>query len=194
MIKDVKAFENDASLQNAIKRNMASRGGEVVYNGMEKNGQTVNILGQLKDISNQDVEESIWREGDTFTVPTEDVLEKCLFMFKTPSGKTAGVTIKLDNQEKSKNLFFSTLRKSVQPYTDALIAEGDAIHSNTPFYEEVMSQPTQEAIFNLLVSKANKKITCVKTMKVQTARFSGDRDNRVISGVRNTIVPFFTCE
>lgn len=194
-LKTVEDWQKNPAIQNAMARNRASRN-QVIYNGDVVNGRPQDIKSKLEGMANSNAEESIWRENDKFVVPSEEILERSLFTDQFGDAAIAGITVTLESGA-AKNLYFSTLRKSVVPYADnagVIAASGEAIHSNTPFYQEVVAQPNMLKVYELLASKAGKIITCSHVESVTTARFSGPRDARVIAGLRNAQVPFFTCE
>lgn len=194
-LKTVEDWQKNPAIQNAMARNRASRN-QVVYNQDVVNGRSQDIKAKLEGMANSNAEESIWRENDKFVVPSEEILEKSLFTAQFGDAAVAGITVTLESGA-AKNLYFSTLRKSVVPYADnagVIAASGEAVHSNTPFYQEVMAQPDMLKVYELLASKTGKTITCSHVEPVTTARFSGTGNARVITGLRNAQVPFFTCE
>ena len=189
MINNIEEFKADGSIQNAIKRNKLSKNSTVVYNGQEVDGSVVNLRDQLSGLRNANMDEAIWKKGDAFVVPSAEVLEQALFISTFRGGQAPGITVKLNNG-KAKNLYFSTLTKSVQPYNEHMIAIGEAVHSNTAFYDEVAALPGMDNVFDLLVSKTGQTITCTKVEPVTTARFN---DDGIPTGFKNAQVPFFTC-
>lgn len=146
-------------------------------------------LSELKKMPNRNVEETTWREGDSFIVPSRDVLETTLFVqdIAGSDNKAAGVIIET-TAGSVKTLYLSTLRKSAAEYGDDVQPTGNIVESDTDFHKEVMSCPTQEDVFNLLASKEGQTVRVVKTVSVKTARYTAG----AITGTRNTTVPYFT--
>lgn len=150
--------------------------------------------------ANVNFEDLSWPVGTSFTVPDTAVLEKSLFCSSVNDNKAFGITVLCDNGM-AKNLYLSSLKKSLVPYKAT--AEGFAIdedkpicQSDTPFYQEVMNCPTEDAIFNLIASKKGKKIKVDRVLECQTAKMSyaNKEDGPVPVGLKKGKVCCFVVE
>ena len=168
-------WEGTAAYDVARKRLMAQKSTD----------KTMTVEQMRKDMAgkaNVNFEDLSWPVGTSFTVPGAAVLEKSLFCSSIDGNKAFGITVLCDNGM-SKNLYLSSLKKSLVPYKAA--GEGFAIdedkpicQSDTPFYQEVMNCPTENDIFNLIASKKGKKIKVDRVLECQTAKMSfADKDS-----------------
>lgn len=152
-------------------------------------GMSVNITRtQLSKIPNIDTNEAVWHKGCSFTMPSLEVLEASLFSQKLGTREIPGVVV--ETSEGIKQLYFSTLKKSVQP-TDEFgkaIPGKERVHSDGNMYTPVCNCANADKILEYLGSLAGKTVTVTNVAEVQTAAYN---DNREIIGSRVTNVPFF---
>lgn len=177
---------------------------DVARNRLRAQKSTVKTMSieQMRDEmskkANVNFDDLSWPKGTSFTVPEANVLEKSLFCSSINDNKAFGITVLCDNGS-SKNLYFSSLKKSLVPYK--VVGDGFAVddekqicHSNTPFYQEVMNCATEDDIFKLIVSKKGKKIKVDDVLECQTAKMSFKDGDAIPVGLKKGKVCCFVVE
>ena len=166
-------------VENAIKRAKAL-GASVLTDYAE-------IQKKLETKANIDLSAVSLKVDDVLTIPSQENFAKQFFIGKIKNTTAEVPTIITDE---GKNLCLSTLVKSIHPTDDQgkLIADAEAVHSDTKLYQDLQKCATQSDIVDMIVGK---KLKVVKVVSVFGPRFGkDDKGNAVIVGNRKTNVPF----
>lgn len=183
MAKDVIEFANlSAGKKSVVNRIKVSNNGTLLGDAARAKAKT---------LANRNGEAAVWRQGDSFIVPSEGELNASFFaqpMDDAGEVFACGVAVDLVGGG-SKALYLSTLKKSAVEYHK----EGEefiagAVHaSDTALAKEALQAGTQEELLDMLIGHAGDTVSVQKVDSFMTARW---KDN-VPVGLRRTTVPYF---
>ena len=154
------------------------------------------ILAEMESRAVINFDDMLWPQGAGFIVPDRVTLEQALVKHNINGNTAISLLIKCEDG-RVRHLFFGSLRKSVVPYKAAgagfIVDQSQPICvSDTPFYHEVVKCKTEKELFELICSKAGKRISVSEVKKCQTAKMNfADRKNPVPVGLRIATVPCF---
>ena len=167
-------------VENAMKR--ATALGASVLTDYEE------IQKKLETKANIDLSAVSLKADDVLTIPSQENFASQFFIGKIKNNPTAEVPTIITDE--GKNLCLSTLVKSIHPTDDKgkLIADDEAVHSDTKLYNDLQKCATQSDIVDVIMGK---KLKVVKVVSVFGPRFGKDANgNTAIVGNRKTSVPF----
>jgi hypothetical protein len=153
------------------------------------NGATTGAtaVANLGNISNDDASEAVYTVGETFNLPDAESLAQHVFCRTFGTRQIPGLVL-TNTAGVAKIVYFTTLRKNVQPVDSEMKAVGDRVFSKDPFFNKIMECRTGSDIFDLLT-----KVKTLKVTKIETAQVLRYSDGQAV-GVRNTMIPWFTAE
>lgn len=201
MAQNTGAWKDNNVFKEGVARFARTEGVKLIdTSDADKRSVGVNaILTGMAAHKNVDFEAASWPEGAAFKVPaTREELEDCLFeqTIGQNGNKAYGLTLLDSGTGRERQLYFSTLKRSVVGYdTDnsgLIINTGSVHHSDTQFYNEVMNCGDDAAIFDLICSKAGKTIRVTKSISVKGAKTEFEDGKPIVKGLKTFNIPYFS--
>lgn len=189
MFQNVDEMSKNSSFASAKARLQMNDGIKTPDAVLQKAGERVQV----------DFDAVVWKRGDKFTIPSQDVLYASLYGQRIGSGSnySCGVLVHTDSNE-VKQLPFSIFKKSVSPYCFDPTKGGyirtpntNPIQSNTRLSQDLRLCVTEKDIYDFLVSNSGKTIEVVDVLQCETSRQDWSVASRPIIGLRPATVPCF---
>ena len=145
-------------------------------------GSTESIFAECDKIANVNFDVMTFAKNEVLTIPSMEEMPKNFFVMEMGRNKKPcpGVVT-----AEGKQLFLSSLKKSVALYDDEVHPTGESLTSNTKLAEDCRAKGTYKGILELI---AGKKLVVADKLSGTTARFNFAGE---IIGTKNGTVACF---